>query len=1438
MRYAKVISVMMAVLLMLGLLPGMSTTASAANATTRYNGGDTDYAILNLYVDKGDSAGDATVYGTVNQGGEQLDQDGFVKMQNTPYVAWIVEAPSAGWYTMDPVLSIGNFGAAPHGVYNAVISVNDERYFTGPDIRSQTTGSVSVTSGMSRMDVYLDKGVNVVRLLPLSGPYHYYNRVDLGSGMRNVWVNVQYMGIDSRLTVRRADTLSLDSRVDTESYFFNKFALNTQYDCVSASGTSKAKELGLDVDTLAQENLEHMPYISYTLNAPADGYYDMDVEFSSGGAQHGGDGYLIVRVNGTNYRRWIAGTGFVKTNISVPLKKGDNTVVVTCGLGMKGGTSDQRYEQYHNALSNISWFRNLSVRGGVTLSATQIDPKTVADAPIPSTVLQTEDYGVITGPEVSGSLVSIPSTQEYRDGAWLDKAAVPATSFTVNAPKAGVYTIRAVYTAEGTGADMLTYAITGIANDGESVDKARFEPLVPLSRTQGYSELKLELNSGRNVIRILPVTKDKNLKSFTLDYLKISGDAAVTSIAPQLLQLKAADAEYTNLFTKDEDLLTGNTGSVTTYAAVNGSNLDKLGWFAYTLNAPASGYYDLQVEAAGGEGSIVMVLDGRKREIPVSSAMDPASNPVNISAYLTSGEHTLLITGILGEDTKLGVLTVSGGITKAEVQKDPMTFGVQPAEKEGGLVPGSVYAEADYTLTGIPMNTTGAQFKSNFLDSETAQFLKSDGSVLSDTDIITAGCGVVYPNGSYYKVTQVQTTKSPRSIGADQILAICNPVGRMVKSKNAVHMEMSSASFVLTGTLEGDVSITLDCDEKMDEMHSFYVEVDGELSYFEVPAGRSSLMLAQDLAPGKHTIKVHKGTDPKKEIYYIHSVTYTGTLEEAQPETRRIEFLGDSITAGSGVFFGDCGYGYTQSWFVYANMVADAFGADHYSVANGGWRFTSTYNPATSIYSIYEAVSMHDNTLGAYDFSWKPDVVVINLGTNDSIAYRTDKVNYTQESFAQNIKIQLDQVREKNPDAEIVWIYGAMLTENEAWIKAPVEEYAKTDSKVHYVSVRGNTNGRGDHPDFDGHTKVAGTLAQALSDIMGWEMPTGTHATGDCDPGSCEYCIRNALTLPMHTYTNNCDTTCNFVMDDGRVCEHTRVAPHTFTDCTDTTCENCDATRSAQSSHTYAGVCDPDCDYEGCEFVRTDMAAHSYTDCTDASCNGCGAERVPQSDHSFVGVCDDSCDNDGCDFKRTNAAAHTYTDCTDASCDVCSAQRTAQKDHRYLAACDDSCENEGCPVRRSDVVAHSFDEDCTDAFCNACGAPRTAQTAHAFSGECDSSCNNAGCQCTRIVTTAHSFDDCGDTTCNICDATREPVSHSGGTATCKELAKCKVCGQTYGSLAAHSYNKGKCKTCGAADPDYKPPVTPPTGDKMPLVLLFVLMIASAGAALIMKKKYL
>ena len=204
------------------------------------------------------------------------------------------------------------------------------------------------------------------------------------------------------------------------------------------------------------------------------------------------------------------------------------------------------------------------------------------------------------------------------------------------------------------------------------------------------------------------------------------------------------------------------------------------------------------------------------------------------------------------------------------------------------------------------------------------------------------------------KMTAFAAESKKSSIGADEILTLCNPIGRLVKQNDTVRMESSASNFTLTGTLEGDIVLDVTVEAKTTECHNLFVEIDGTMHYFELAEGRQSVTVAKNLPAGRHTVQISKGPEAKKEVYYIHGVQYTGTLEKTAPAVHRMEFLGDSITAGTGVYFYDAGFGGTHSYFTYANMTADALGADYYSVANGGWKFSQSLAPNDSIGAIYE----------------------------------------------------------------------------------------------------------------------------------------------------------------------------------------------------------------------------------------------------------------------------------------------------------------------------------------------------------------------------------------------------------------------------------------------------------------------------------------------------
>ena len=141
---------------------------------------------------------------------------------------------------------------------------------------------------------------------------------------------------------------------------------------------------------------------------------------------------------------------------------------------------------------------------------------------------------------------------------------------------------------------------------------------------------------------------------------------------------------------------------------------------------------------------------------------------------------------------------------------------------------------------------------------------------------------------------------------------------------------------------------------------------------------------------------------------------------------RRVLFLGDSITAGFGVTGPDetCGYDVDTSSVQdsYAVIAADAFGADYHVVAISGRGAIYNYGDDPRPNMAAHVTMALPDTPGTWDASaWTPDLVVINLGTNDWSTYDPGT------TFAGNYTGILTEIAGTYPDAKILSLTGPLL---------------------------------------------------------------------------------------------------------------------------------------------------------------------------------------------------------------------------------------------------------------------------------------------------------------------------------------------------------------------------------------------------------------------------
>ena len=750
-----------------------------------------------------------------------------------------------------------------------------------------------------------------------------------------------------------------------------------------------------------------------------------------------------------------------------------------------------------------------------------------------------------------------------------DKSGIAYVSYMVDVPEAGEYTLRSVYrVAMTSGYEMADYYMTASVNDKAFYQMA-YAPYE--SETNGWaeSEIVVQLEKGYNVIRMISVNADNNASVSWLnqDYIEIDGNQKVTAVTQTANIFQSGEAAYNNGYTTvnsgsydcAKSFLGGIEKTAMTYDMLDYTTIKELGWVSYTLEIPADGYYDMHTSINTGaktQGYIIMVIDGVKHKMPVAEVAEGFKmNKQNLTTYLTKGTHTILISALCESGATwcdMGALTVYGeGVKLAETQIDPITYMQIPE----GLVEGSIYVIENGTIT-IGTNVNVLTLKSNFHGNVTVS--DSEGNALADEAIVPDGAVVSYASGTSYTVHAVDTmdknsdgkidirdlkivnekqlagedcsaelasikasifaggkSYQATSIGADAMLAYCNPVGRPTKVGNALYLEPSASNFTMTGEFAGDVFLTVMHSQGINDRNEpgLFVQIDGgEGVYFDLDTfyTKQTLKIASGLEAGEHTIAVSKSVDSKNGGLYIYSASFNGKLTNTAEKTRKIHFVGDSITSGFGVvtksydplgIVTDGVYtNKTYSYYSYANVVADTLNADYYSISNGGWYFSSSESADIenkSITRIYDEQSMLIE-LGAYDHSvWQPDVVVINLGTNDATLKDADgNLVVTAEQYMTDVAVMIDQVRAANPNAKIIWAYGAMGdTSNmpegglEDWIIAAIESYnadKEAAMQVTYVTLPTYQNGLWSHPNVDGQQAIGEALASEIAALMGW----------------------------------------------------------------------------------------------------------------------------------------------------------------------------------------------------------------------------------------------------------------------------------------------------------------------------------------------------------------
>lgn len=630
---------------------------------------------------------------------------------NTPYVLYQVEAPAEGDYAVRLQYRFKDEGTSDLTSFYSYVTflVNGKRY------RGEFMGKSGALAQSQTVMVHLNAGVNTIVCIPVT------QNVLADSG-NDCWANPDCLYVDSRLTAVSKDTavtVDADDAIknlyhNTNTQNGNLYAGTALYNIAKAEKLSVADLIGAD-GKVNTNNLLKVPYLSYTVTAEKDGYYDISMYFA--GNFDGETGYMAYAVDGVVAAKQFKANADSTWNsynvhsidLSVYLTKGDHVLTVTGHLPLNAEAA---------ATSKYGWcdMGPVTLRGGLKLAAETINPLTGAAGK--DLILQAEtdaffnyfntqnrtqtlEGATVIGDADASRTPTYIQLQSQLAAGLFDKSNLSYLGFLVEAPADGDYYIKLRYQPKD-GADSEPYPFTpyaGFVINGEKLYKAEFAG--PKNKLRDTVYVKVNLKQGVNAIYCIPVLKD-TVDAFgtdgwvNVDYLAV--DSRLTKVSPDKLSLAPDQAPFINLYTRNEGFLGGAQSASAeaqkiAIADITTENLGSVPYFSYTVNVEKSGYYDMTLRFGGKNDSTTnafgLIVDGVPYAMSYSyktgSNQSSKAHDADLSLWLEKGTHILTVTMQLPADaaasegynyewTDLCSLTVYGKAVLATKQINPVPY--------------------------------------------------------------------------------------------------------------------------------------------------------------------------------------------------------------------------------------------------------------------------------------------------------------------------------------------------------------------------------------------------------------------------------------------------------------------------------------------------------------------------------------------------------------------------------------------------------------------------------------------------------------------------------------------------------------------------------------------------------------------------------------------
>lgn len=280
--------------------------------------------------------------------------------------------------------------------------------------------------------------------------------------------------------------------------------------------------------------------------------------------------------------------------------------------------------------------------------------------------------------------------------------------------------------------------------------------------------------------------------------------------------------------------------------------------------------------------------------------------------------------------------------------------------------------------------------------------------------------------------------------------------------------------------------------------------LDGEiLDTVRITLGKKTYKIAEGLENKTHEIEIFKRTEESfGKTQFFGFVVDDGSNLTAitTPRTKLIEFIGNSITCGygnEGINGGSFGPTTENHYLTYAAITSRNFNARHLAVCKSGIGIYRNYNgPAGGntdcMTNYYTRTFLYDEN-PKYAFTDKPDLVCIDLGTNDFSTTGGDSAKYVSNYFR-----LVDTIQTKYTMPDIVCLLGPMMSDPTL---SKVRKYLqfiadsasnKGKGNVYFFEMSPQTGSLGIgidyHPTVAQHKKNGMELTEYIKSLKAWKI--------------------------------------------------------------------------------------------------------------------------------------------------------------------------------------------------------------------------------------------------------------------------------------------------------------------------------------------------------------